>query len=66
MDQQRLELLKAVGKNMSLQKEMEGHGISKCHVCQYGDVFPDVSKVCVVCLATADKSGCHACMWKAN
>ena len=55
MDQQRLELLKAVGKNMSLQKEMEGNGISKCRVYRYGDVFPDVSKVCAVCLATAQE-----------
>jgi hypothetical protein len=29
MDHQRLELLKAVGKSMSLKKEAEGHGISK-------------------------------------
>lgn len=29
MDQQRLEMLKAVGKNMTLQKEVEGHSISE-------------------------------------
>ena len=37
MDQQRLEMLKAVAKNMSLQNEMEGHGISKCWVYWYDE-----------------------------
>ncbi len=68
MDHQRLELLKAVGKSMSLKKEVEGHGISKYLIRSVSRwnraiyyCFADVAKVCNVCLTTTDRNGCPVC-----